>query len=109
MRCHGQEMDPRRNTMLIEAEPLQAACEVKTAGRHQEFQTSRRLLLGGSIAAMTVGAGLGLSLDGNKRVSFIARARGQGTPASPPIAKAPQTLDYPGKDKGLVVLGDRPL
>jgi DMSO/TMAO reductase YedYZ molybdopterin-dependent catalytic subunit len=93
--------------MLNEAElPRVAACEAKPADRHEEFQTSRRLLLGGSVAAMTAAAGLGLSLAG-KRISVIGTAKAQGAPAS--AAKPTQLLDYPGKDKGLVVLGDRPL
>jgi sulfite oxidase len=96
--------------MLNEAELRRvAASEVKPADRHDEFQTSRRLLLGGSIAAMTAATGLGLPLAGDKRISFIASAKAQGAPTSAPAAKAPPALDYPGKDKGLVVLGDRPL
>jgi DMSO/TMAO reductase YedYZ molybdopterin-dependent catalytic subunit len=94
--------------MPNEAEPRAAAGrEAKTADRTEHHQPSRRLLLGGSLVAMT--AGLGLPLAGSNRTSFVASARAQGAPASAPTAKAPQMLDYPGKDKGLVVLGDRPL
>lgn len=62
-------------------------------------RASRRLMLGGSIAA------LGLAVGGLPRLSSPAAA--QSAPAAAP--KGPQFLDFPGKDKGLVVLGDRPL
>ena len=40
----------------------------------------------------------------------MGSAHAQGaTPAAAPQPKAPQNLKFPGKDEGLVVLGDRPL
>ena len=39
----------------------------------------------------------------------MSSASAQGAPAAPAAPKAPQPLEFPGKDKGLVVLGDRPL
>lgn len=53
-----------------------------------------------------------------QRPGFTSSASAQRAPASgaspkaspaPPAPKAPQTLGFPGEDKGLVVLGDRPL
>lgn len=65
-------------------------------------RASRRLLLGGSLAA------LGIAVGGLPRLSAVSPAAAQGAPtAAPP--KGPQPFDYPGKDKGLVLLGDRPL
>jgi DMSO/TMAO reductase YedYZ molybdopterin-dependent catalytic subunit len=54
-------------------------------------------------------AGLGLSPGSGGHGGVIASASAQS--ASPPATapKGPQPLDYPGKDKGLVLLGDRPL
>jgi sulfite oxidase len=71
------------------------------------FHTSRRMLLGGGVAAMTA-AGLGLPLTPNKGAGFMSSASAQGAPATA-APKTPQSVDYPGKDKGLVLLGDRPL
>ncbi len=96
--------------MLREAELRPAANhEVKTASGGDELLSSRRMMLTGSLAAMTAAAGLGLPLTSSNDVGFVASASAQGAPASGAAPKAPQTLDYPGKDKGLAVLGDRPL
>jgi len=57
----------------------------------------RGLLQGSSLAAL--GAALGLALPPGRGAMPVALAQGKG----------PQMLDYPGKNKGLVVLGDRPL
>lgn len=92
---------------VAESRPIAGA--VRTAHGKEAYQASRRLLLGGSLAAMTAGAGLGLPLTGGKRTGLIATASAQGAQPSAPTAKAPQTLDFPGKDKGLILLGDRPL
>jgi sulfite oxidase len=87
---------------------LRLADQAAKAGWRQEFQASRRMLLGGSLAAMTTAAGLALPLTPNKGAGFMSSASAQGAPASGAAPKA-QTLDYPAKDKGLVLLGDRPL
>jgi sulfite oxidase len=79
------------------------------AGWRPEFEVSRRMLLGGSVAAMTAAAGFALPLASNKGAGFMSSASAQGAPAPGAAPKAPQTLDYPRKDKGLVMLGDRPL
>ncbi len=97
--------------MLKEAELRPAAaCEVKTADRREEYQTSRRMLLGGSLVAMTAAAGLGLPLAGNKRrlIHRIGKsARRSSIQRRRPRRRRPWTI--PAKDKGLVLLGDRPL
>ncbi|MDJ1159703.1 sulfite oxidase [Chelatococcus sp. SYSU_G07232] len=63
----------------------------------------RRFLQGASLGA------LGVAVAGGPTLA-------QGTPPAPPAPtpapaapKGPQALDYPGKDKGLIVLGERPL
>jgi sulfite oxidase len=79
------------------------------AARREDRQTSRRgLLLGGSLASLGAVAGLGLPLGGGS-TGLISAAIAQGAPGASAAAKGPQPFDYPGKDKGLVLLGDRPL
>jgi DMSO/TMAO reductase YedYZ molybdopterin-dependent catalytic subunit len=63
-----------------------------------EFKLSRRLMIGSSLAAIGIAAG--------PRVT-MSPALAQGTPAAAP--KAPAAFEFPGKDKGLKLLGDRPL
>ena len=94
--------------MLNEAAPPNATAssdKSNSAGWHSQFRTSRRgLLLGGSLATLSAAAGLGLTSS--------ALAQGTpagGAPAASAAPKGPQPFDYPGKDKGLVLLGDRPL
>ena len=78
------------------------------AERRSQFGTSRRgLLLGGSLATLGAAAGLGLPSGGGAGLTSSALA--QGAPAASAAPKGPQPFDYPGKDKGLVLLGDRPL
>jgi sulfite oxidase len=62
----------------------------------------RQLLATGSVAA------LGTALAGPSNVST---AQAQNAPSAPAAAqpKGPQLLKFPGKNEGLVVLGDRPL
>jgi DMSO/TMAO reductase YedYZ molybdopterin-dependent catalytic subunit len=66
------------------------------------------LLLGGSLASLGAAAGLGLPL-GSGAAGLTSAASAQGAPAAGAAPKGPQPFDYPGKDKGLVLLGDRPL
>lgn len=61
----------------------------------------RSLLRGAGLAAM--GAALGMAIP------FGRHLPGGMLPIVLAQGKAPQFLDFPGKDKGLVVLGDRPL
>jgi len=71
---------------------------------------SRRSFLGGTGLA-AVGAVIGGVMPLSKDSAIgVSKAQAQGGGASaPPAAKGPQPLKYPGKDSGLVVLGDRPL
>ena len=63
--------------------------------------TGRRSLLRGS-ALTALGAAFAMAMPlGRGEGGALAPAHAQG--------KGPQMLDYPGKDKGLVVLGDKPL
>lgn len=73
-----------------------------------DIRPSRRgLLLGGSLATLGAAAGLGLPLGGSGELTSSASA--QTAPAASAGPKGPQPFDYPGKDKGLTLLGDRPL
>ena len=77
--------------------------------------SSRRGFLGGAgLAAMGAAVGGAIPFSANMPAGLIPAAMAQGTAApagAPPAAapKGPQLLDFPGKAKGLVVLGDRPL
>jgi sulfite oxidase len=68
-----------------------------TAGRRDLLRGSALTALGAALA-MAVPMG---SIPGERRAGAVPAAHAQG--------KGPQMLDYPGKDKGLVVLGDKPL
>src|SRR5690242_17626831 len=77
-----------------------------SAAEGSHFDTNRRRFLGGSaLAALgaTIGGALPLSRDG----FGIPQAHAQA--ASPAPAKGPQYLKFPGKNEGLVVLGEKPL
>ena len=91
---------------MLDREPARdAAADQIVAHKNTEIRAagaSRRLLLGGSLAALGVAAGI------MPRASFVSDANAQGAPA-PAQPKGPQPFDYPGKDKGLTLLGDRPL
>lgn len=91
--------------MLKEAQARDAVAEprpISVIDTSVAPRTSRRLMLGGSLAA------LGVTLGGLPRFSAVSPAAAQGAPAAP-APKGPQPFDYPGKDKGLSLLGDRPL
>jgi sulfite oxidase len=96
--------------MMDSRTPLQnattAADDERERRRASEFRLSRRMLVGSSLAAIGASAGFGLPPGG---VAWISQASAQGAPAAAPAAKTPPPFDFPGKDKGLVVLGDRPL
>lgn len=89
------EADLRDGAAATDAAPAEGATDTP--------RTSRRLLLGGSLAA------LGLAAGGLPRLSPIAPAAAQGAAPAAAPPKGPQPFDYPGKDKGLTLLGDRPL
>lgn len=98
--------------MLNEAQPRDAAGnsnDSNSADRRDGCRTSRRsLLLGGSLASVGAAVGFGLPLSGGS-TGLTSAASAQGAPAPSAASKGPQPLDYPGKDKGLAMLGDRPL
>ncbi|MDF2766286.1 MAG: molybdopterin containing oxidoreductase [Rhodospirillales bacterium] len=78
--------------------------------------TSRRGFLGGAgLAAMGAAVGGAIPFSESMPAGLVPAALAQpaaapGGPASGGQApKGPQTLNFPGKDSGLVVLGDRPL
>jgi len=89
------EADLRDGAAATDAAPAEGAADTP--------RTSRRLLLGGSLAA------LGLAAGGLPRLSPISPAAAQGAAPAAAPPKGPQPFDYPGKDKGLTLLGDRPL
>ena len=70
-----------------------------------KFETSRRRFLGSSGLA-AIGAVIGGALSRNG--AGISQAHAQAAPAAAP-AKGPQHLKFPGKNEGLVVLGEKPL
>ncbi|MFL6937704.1 MAG: molybdopterin-dependent oxidoreductase [Xanthobacteraceae bacterium] len=75
--------------------------------------TSRRGFLGGAgLAAMSAAVGGPIPFAATMPGGLIPAAQAQ--PSGPPSGsaappKGPQPLNFPGKDEGLVVLGDRPL
>ena len=70
---------------------------------------SRRGFLGGAGLA-ALGAAVGGAMPfSNTPGGLIPTANAQGAAAAPAAAKGPQHLKFPGKNEGLVVLGERPL
>jgi sulfite oxidase len=73
----------------------------------------RGFLHGAGLLAMGAGVGGSIPFAATMPSGLAPAALAQGAPASggqPPAApKGPQPLDFPGKNPGLVVLGDRPL
>ena len=78
--------------------PLDSPASREKVGR------SRRGFLGGTGLA-AIGAIVGGAMPFSQN-SGISAAQAQGASAAP---KGPQYLKFPGKNEGLVVLGDRPL
>ena len=80
---------------------------------------SRRGFLGGAgLAAMGAAVGGTIPFSDTMPGGLIPAAMAQSAPPAPPAPsagpaaaapKGPQLLDFPGKAKGLVLLGDRPL
>lgn len=73
--------------------------------------TRRGFLNGVGLAAMGATVGAAIPFSGNMPAGLVPAALAQGAaPSSSGAApKSPPILDFPGKEKGLVVLGDRPL
>ena len=77
---------------LYAADPARA--EARAFGR-------RGLMRGAGLAAIGAALGMAVPFGRHMPVGMLPIALAQG--------KGPQFLDFPGKDKGLVVLGDKPL
>jgi sulfite oxidase len=72
--------------------------------------TSRRGFLGGAgLAAVGAAVGGAIPFSQNMPAGLIPAALAQDKPAAPAAPKGPTYLDFPGKDKGLVVIGEKPL
>jgi DMSO/TMAO reductase YedYZ molybdopterin-dependent catalytic subunit len=72
----------------------------------------RGFLNGAGLAGIGAAVGAAVPFAANMPAGLIPAALAQGAPAqgaAPPAQKGPQILDFPGKEKGLIVLGDRPL
>ena len=79
-----------------------------TAGH--EAGRSRRGFLGSSgFAAMGAIIGGTMPFSENRPGGLLPAALAQASPQTAAPAKGPQHLKFPGKNEGLVVLGDRPL
>ena len=73
--------------------------------------SSRRGFLGGTgLAAVGAAIGGAMPFSENSPAGIsVAQAQAPAAPAAPAAPKGPQYLKFPGKNEGLVVLGDRPL
>jgi sulfite oxidase len=92
---------------LYEADPERADAVVfgRRAG-----PSRRGFLNGAGLAAFGAAVGGAVPFAGTMPSGLIPAALAQGAASSGgPAPKGPQLLDFPGKDKGLVVLGERPL
>ena len=69
----------------------------------------RGFLNGAGLAAMAVGVGGAIPFADEMPAGLIPVAMAQSAPPPSPPESAPKTLEFPGKEKGLTVLGDRPL
>jgi DMSO/TMAO reductase YedYZ molybdopterin-dependent catalytic subunit len=91
---------------LYEADPERADAVV--FGRATD--ASRRGFLGGAgLAAMSAAVGAAIPFAANMPAGLVPTALAQGAPAGAAPPSGPQPLKFPGKDEGLVLLGDRPL
>jgi len=98
---------------LYIADPERADAEV--FGRRTGV-SRRGFLNGAGLAALGAAVGGAIPFSANMPAGLVPAAMAQGA-ASPPspagaagaAGKGPQPLEFPGKNPGLVVLGDRPL
>jgi sulfite oxidase len=94
--------------MLRETQQGTKHLSAGTSGGLDSAGASRRSFLGGAGLA-AIGAAIGGTMPFSKDSGVgVSEAQAQGA-AAPAAAKGPQLLKYPGKNEGLVVLGDRPL
>jgi DMSO/TMAO reductase YedYZ molybdopterin-dependent catalytic subunit len=95
---------------LYENDPERADAVV--FGRRTDA-TRRGFLSGAGVGAMTAAVGgtlvLGSSMPAGLVPAALAQEKKDTAPSAPGAPKGPQLLQFPGKDPGLVVLGDRPL
>lgn len=81
----------------------------------REVDVSRRGFLNGAgLAAMSVAVGGAIvhaaSMPGGLIPAALAQeARKEAPAAGPPVARTPPRFEFPGKDPGLTLLGDKPL
>jgi DMSO/TMAO reductase YedYZ molybdopterin-dependent catalytic subunit len=95
--------------MLQETQAGRTDLSGDTAGTADGLRSSRRGFLG-STGLAAIGAAIGSGMPfSNQPGSLIAPANAQGAAAPAAAPKGPQHLKFPGKNEGLVVLGDRPL
>src|SRR3954462_12331192 len=100
--------------MLRETQEARNDLSGDAAGTADGLRSSRRGFLSGTgLGAIGVAIGGGMPFS-NDSGSLIPAANAQGAqpapaPAAPAAPKGPQHLKFPGKNEGLVVLGDRPL
>jgi sulfite oxidase len=93
--------------MLRETQEGTKHLSAGASGGPDSTGASRRSFLGGTGLA-AIGAVIGGTMPFSKGSGVgVSEAQAQG--AAAPAAKGPQLLKYPGKNEGLVVLGDRPL
>src|SRR5215208_6349213 len=70
----------------------------------------RGFLNGAGLTAMGAAVGGAIPFADRLPAGLVPAALGQGAPSAGQAApKGPETLNFPGKDPGLVVFGDRPL
>jgi len=73
----------------------------------------RGFLNGAGLAAMSAAVGgpvvFAASMPGGLIPAAFAQAAKSDAPAAPAEPRGPQKLNFPGKDRGLLVLGDKPL
>src|SRR5262245_9097550 len=91
---------------LYESDPERA--DAVAFGRATD--ASRRGFLGGAgLAAMSVAVGGAIPFAANMPAGLVPAALAQGAASGAAPPSGPQPLIFPGKDEGLVLLGDRPL
>jgi DMSO/TMAO reductase YedYZ molybdopterin-dependent catalytic subunit len=105
-------MTIERSLEELYAEDAERA-DAQVFGRRADV-SRRGFLNGAGLAGMGAAVGAAIPFAGNMPSGLIPAALAQGAPPSGGAAPAggpakPQILDFPGKEKGLVVLGDRPL
>jgi sulfite oxidase len=71
----------------------------------------RGFLNGAGLAAMGAAVGGSIPFADNMPAGLVPAALAQGSPpaGAEPSKASPKILEFPGKEKGLIVLGDRPL